>query len=157
MADDAQGRHDITNNKPTSGGVELTDELLDRLAEEAEQGYEVDKLRPRTRRGRPPLGAQAATPAQYTIVRATQTSYACPSQWDAWTDTGQYLYLRYRGGLGTVQAFDSPDPSQWPHTPPEIRFAHGHPLDGCMALTEFAEHAGLTLKLDSGHAPKDAT
>lgn len=162
VADDAQnhtsqeGHHDITDDKPTSGGVELTDDLLDRLAEEAEQGYEVDNLRPRTRRGRPPHGAEAATPSQYTIVQATQTCSAAPSQWDAWTDTGQYLYLRYRHGVGTVNAFDSPDPSRWPRTPPEILFHHGHPLDGYITLTEFAEHAGLTLNLDADPAPKDA-
>lgn len=35
---------------PTSGGVELTEPLIDRLAEEAEAGYDVERLRPRTRR-----------------------------------------------------------------------------------------------------------
>lgn len=28
-----------------------------------------------------------------TIVRAVQTFRYWPAQWDAWTDTGQYLYL----------------------------------------------------------------
>lgn len=36
--------------EPTSGGVELTHELLDRLAEEAERGYDVAQVRPRTAR-----------------------------------------------------------------------------------------------------------
>jgi CRISPR-associated endonuclease/helicase Cas3 len=31
----------------TSGGVPLTDELLDKLAEEAEAGYDPAKLKPR--------------------------------------------------------------------------------------------------------------
>lgn len=31
----------------TSGGVELTDDLIDRLAAEAEAGYDVERLRPR--------------------------------------------------------------------------------------------------------------
>ncbi|WP_071812681.1 CopG family ribbon-helix-helix protein [Lentzea guizhouensis] len=57
----------MTDKKPTSGGVELTDELMDRLAEEAEKGYDLDKIRPRTRRGRPPLGAEAATPFQVRL------------------------------------------------------------------------------------------
>lgn len=33
----------------TSGGVELTDELIERLAAEAEAGYDVSKLQPRRR------------------------------------------------------------------------------------------------------------
>lgn len=31
----------------TSGGVGLTDEMIDRLAQEAEQGYPIERLRPR--------------------------------------------------------------------------------------------------------------
>lgn len=38
---------------PTSGGVPVTDELIDELAAEAERGYDPAKLRGR---GRPPLG-----------------------------------------------------------------------------------------------------
>jgi hypothetical protein len=33
----------------TSGDVELTDEVMDGLAEEAEEGYDVKRLRPRER------------------------------------------------------------------------------------------------------------
>lgn len=47
-------------NYGTSGGVELTDELIERLADEAERGYDVDRLRPRPR-GRPPIGDGPAT------------------------------------------------------------------------------------------------
>ncbi len=38
----------------TSGGVELTEELIERLAGEAEEGYDVERLRPRSSHGRPP-------------------------------------------------------------------------------------------------------
>jgi hypothetical protein len=38
--------------RPTSGGVPVTDKLIDKLAAEAERGYE-----PATIRGRPRLGA----------------------------------------------------------------------------------------------------
>lgn len=31
----------------TSGGVELTDEVIERLADEAEQGYPIERMRPR--------------------------------------------------------------------------------------------------------------
>ncbi|WP_018219113.1 ribbon-helix-helix domain-containing protein [Salinispora vitiensis] len=43
----------------TSGGDELTDELIERLASEAEQGYDTTQLRPR-RRGRPAVGSVPA-------------------------------------------------------------------------------------------------
>lgn len=39
----------------TKGGVEITDELIEQYVAEAEQGFDLDKLR--IRRGRPLLGA----------------------------------------------------------------------------------------------------
>lgn len=45
----------------TSGGVEITDAVIERLADEAERGFDHAKLRPR---GRPPLGAAAAKVTQ---------------------------------------------------------------------------------------------
>lgn len=48
-------------NRVTSGGVELDDELVQQLADEAERGYDTDRLRPRAPRGRPPIGDRAAT------------------------------------------------------------------------------------------------
>lgn len=44
------------------------------------------------------------------LVRVVQTGSACPSQWDAWTAGGQYLYLRYRHGEGRVEWHPGPDP-----------------------------------------------
>jgi hypothetical protein len=43
---------------PTSGGVPVTEELVERLSEEAEAGYDVAVLR--RRGGRPPLGSGPA-------------------------------------------------------------------------------------------------
>ena len=86
----------------------------------------------------------------FTIVRAVQTCIASPSQWDAWTDTGQYLYLRYRFGTGTVEVRDDPDSSTWARRNPEIEFTNEDPLDGSITLEEFADHAGLTLAFDGG-------
>ncbi|WP_406317855.1 hypothetical protein OHA77_11020 [Streptosporangium sp. NBC_01639] len=43
---------------PTSGGVPITDDLVGRLADEAEEGYEVTDLR--RRGGRRPMGSAAA-------------------------------------------------------------------------------------------------
>jgi hypothetical protein len=43
---------------PTSGGVPVTDELVEQLAEEAEAGYDVESLR--RRGGRRPIGSGPA-------------------------------------------------------------------------------------------------
>lgn len=40
----------------TSGGVEITDELIEELSREAERGYPIDQIRPRQYRGRPAMG-----------------------------------------------------------------------------------------------------
>lgn len=44
----------------TISGVPVSDELIDKLANEAEQGYDVDQIL-RRRRGRPPIGSGPAT------------------------------------------------------------------------------------------------
>lgn len=81
------------------------------------------------------------------IVRTFQTCRACPSQWDAWDDEGNYWYLRYRHGRGTAETQPSPDWSQWSDKPPEIAFKtdYGH-LDGYIGLDEFAARAGILLR-----------
>jgi hypothetical protein len=48
----------VTEQAPTAGGVPVTDELVERLAAEAEDGYDVSALR--RRGGRRPLGSAAA-------------------------------------------------------------------------------------------------
>lgn len=46
----------------TKSGAPITDELLDRLADEAERGYDVDEIIARRgKRGRPRLGAAPST------------------------------------------------------------------------------------------------
>lgn len=55
-----------TKHHGTSGGVELTDDVLDDLADEAERGYDRDQLGPR-RRGRPPMGRAAASVFQVRL------------------------------------------------------------------------------------------
>jgi predicted HicB family RNase H-like nuclease len=70
----------------TSDGVELTDELVAQLAAEAEAGYEVSKLRPR--RGRPPIGDEAAQPFQVRLepelremlARIAEQEHTSPSE-----------------------------------------------------------------------------
>lgn len=45
----------------TKRGTPITDTMVEELAEEAERGYDVDKLLARRRRGRPRLGDAAKT------------------------------------------------------------------------------------------------
>lgn len=59
----------IRRTHGTSGGVELTDELIERLADEAERGYEDEQLRPRGR-GRPLIGQSPATVFQVRLPPA---------------------------------------------------------------------------------------
>ncbi|WP_280426796.1 hypothetical protein [Nocardia carnea] len=73
------------------------------------------------------------------IIKAVQTCYGCPSQWDAVTDTGQDLYMRFRYGYGsadingiTVAHFTDPDP-----------------YAGVISLEEFCARADIVLDLDS--------
>jgi hypothetical protein len=49
----------------TAGGLVVTDELVNKLAKEAESGYDVEKIL-RRRRGRPPIGSG---PAKVESVR----------------------------------------------------------------------------------------
>jgi len=102
-----------------------------------------------------------------TIVRVIQTCQACPSQWDAWDADGNYYYLRYRSGYGTVTQYktenwldapwvDGVDESQpgWALRANSefianiASFEYGDPLDGSMSLEDFARHAGLGLSPD---------
>lgn len=78
------------------------------------------------------------------IVKAHMTCGACPSQWNAWDAEGNYYYLRYRSGIGTVQQCESEDALQH-DTPNLVRFEYGDWLDGCLTLEEFAELAGLDI------------
>jgi hypothetical protein len=74
-------------------------------------------------------------------VRAVQTCFACPSQWDAWTSDGTYLYLRYRSGHGTVQDKDNRVVAS---------FTHGDEFAGHMGLREFCRRAGVGLASECG-------
>lgn len=85
-----------------------------------------------------------------TLARVIETCAAAPSQWDAWTADGQYLYLRYRSGIGTVDAYDTEDSEQWTRIPDGAvaRFDTGDRLDGEMGIEEFCQRAGLRLADD---------
>lgn len=85
------------------------------------------------------------------IVKAIRTSTACPSQWDAWDEDGNYVYLRYRHGHGTATIYRS-GPT-WPETnekgEPVADFDHGGPYDGHLELESFCQIAGIELALEN--------
>lgn len=82
------------------------------------------------------------------LTRIVQTCKSHPTQWDAWTADGQYLYLRYQFGRGTVDAYDAPGPEGW-DKPPDGRVAEfndpDEPLKGDIRLDEFLARTGLLL------------
>jgi hypothetical protein len=59
-------------NRLASGGVELTEELMDKLASEAESGYDLDKVRRGRRRGRPSLGSGPSALFQVRLDRGVR-------------------------------------------------------------------------------------
>ncbi|MFI5532149.1 hypothetical protein ACIA8O_26810 [Kitasatospora sp. NPDC051853] len=85
------------------------------------------------------------------LVRVVQTSAAFPSQWDAWTAAGQYLYLRYRHGEGTVEWHPGPDldddtPESWSEGRSGLLVAWDDGSDGgVIGLEDFLAAAGLAL------------
>lgn len=79
-----------------------------------------------------------------TIVRAVQTSVACPAQWDAWDAEGRYYYLRFRYGNGTVQAMDDSEDRNY-LADPVASFTDDDQWNGTIELEEFAQRAGIAL------------
>jgi len=83
-----------------------------------------------------------------TLARVIETCQACPSQWDAWTAEGQYLYLRYRFGHGTVEEHPGPDSDTWDYSrdPVIAEFSDpDQPYAGDIELDEFLRRAELQL------------
>jgi hypothetical protein len=87
-----------------------------------------------------------------TLVRTEQTCHARPSQWDAWDVDGNYYYLRYRWGHGTVHRYNDPDPETWIDHPDAFvaEFHTGEPMGGVIDLDEFCQRAGIRLELSDG-------
>jgi hypothetical protein len=75
-----------------------------------------------------------------------RTSSACPSQWDAWTRGGQYLYLRYRHGVGSVERHPGSDPDTWYEGESALVAEWDDGTDGgSIELAAFLAAAGLQL------------
>ncbi|MCI3277503.1 hypothetical protein [Streptomyces cylindrosporus] len=92
-----------------------------------------------------------AEPHPIVLARTVRTCTAVPSQWNAWTVDGQYLYLRYRSGIGTADAYADEHSENWTRIPDGAvaRFDTGDRLDGEMTLIEFCQRAGLQLADDA--------
>lgn len=88
------------------------------------------------------------------IIKAVRTSIACPSQWDATTASGAYLYLRFRHGYGSVHAWkdretEAADKNWEPSETILATFDTSDGLDGYIELDDFLERAGLVMVLDA--------
>lgn len=46
--------------------------------------------------------------AEVVLIRIVQTCAGAPSQWDGWDADGNYYYMRYRFGIGTVESQPGP-------------------------------------------------
>ncbi len=81
-----------------------------------------------------------------TLARVVQTCYGCPAQWDAWTTDGQYLYLRYRHGIGSVEGQAGPDPDTWQYGPHQtVTEWDDDTVLGEIERDDFLARAGLRL------------
>ncbi|MCX4744071.1 hypothetical protein OG455_00840 [Kitasatospora sp. NBC_01287] len=84
------------------------------------------------------------------LARVVLTCHACPSQWDAWTTGGQYLYLRYRHGEGSVEQQPSDDPDTWDGEGSRLWTEwHDGTGGGRIELADFLALAGLRLAPDA--------
>lgn len=89
------------------------------------------------------------------IVRVVETCASHPSQWDAWTSDGRYLFLHYRPGIGTVEHHPDSDQDSWTDEAWEtwlsrtVKEWNDGTDEGSMALTDFLTAAGLRLAPDA--------
>lgn len=74
------------------------------------------------------------------IVKAVQTCGACPAQWDAWTDDGKYVYVRYRWGYLSVSYDVMGEPI--------LEKVVGDEYDGVMSFEELVEHTKGIIEWD---------
>jgi len=85
-----------------------------------------------------------------TLARVVQTCHSFPSQWNAWTTRGQYLYLRYRHGEGSVEQHPSEDPDTWDGEDSSLWTEWDDGTNGgCIELADFLATAGLLLAADA--------
>ncbi len=94
--------------------------------------------------------AEAFLYEDVSLARVVQTCGACPSQWDAWTSKGQYLYLRYRRGEGIVEQHPSQDTDTWDGEESRLWTIWDDGTNGgWIDLADFLAMAGLRLAADA--------
>ena len=79
------------------------------------------------------------TTKKYEVKHCIMTCSACPSQWDIYTDEGEYIYARYRWGVLTLTL------NPWRDGQLLYKERHGEELDGVMETTELVEHTKSVL------------
>jgi hypothetical protein len=75
------------------------------------------------------------------IVKAVSTCGACPSQWDAWTDDGKYVYIRYRWGHLSISYEVLGEPI--------LEKNIGDEYGGVMSFEELVEHTKGVIEWDA--------
>ena len=71
---------------------------------------------------------EAPDPPVYVITKIIETCGACPAQWSARTDAGEYVYIRYRHGHLRIDVNDD--------TRLEEDFISEYGGDGCLSFEE---------------------
>ncbi|MFD8697797.1 hypothetical protein [Kitasatospora purpeofusca] len=90
-------------------------------------------------------GIEARLHEDTALARVVWTCSSSPSQWDAWTTGGRYLYFRYRHGEGSVEHFPGgPDPDTWDEEGSGLLARwHDGSRGGAIDLADFLVLAGL--------------
>lgn len=80
------------------------------------------------------------TTKKYKVKHCKMTCSACPSQWNIYTDEGEYIYARYRWGRLTITL------NPWREGSKELYCEDiGDGLDGVMETTELVEYTKSVL------------
>ncbi|MEV0193913.1 hypothetical protein AB0I39_36015 [Kitasatospora purpeofusca] len=92
-------------------------------------------------------GVEARLHEDTALARVVRTCSSSPSQWDAWTTGGRYLYFRYRHGEGSVEHFPGgPDLDAWDEEGSGLLAQwHDGSRGGAIELADFLVPAGLRL------------
>lgn len=88
-------------------------------------------------------------PTLPVFTEVVQTCRACPSQWDAWDQDGQYYYLRYRYGRGIIEKAADDSDQALMAAELVVNFQYGGRLEGEITLDEFLRQATQALQGDT--------
>lgn len=82
------------------------------------------------------------------VVNVMRTCWACPAQWEGETDSGQFVYARYRGGHMRVDVAQTEE--MWGSSPHRdftvYREDFGGPFDGYITFEELKQHTAGVLE-----------